>query len=211
MLKKYIIFDLDGTLINSIERNRDKIVKIIGEVDEKKINTAKYILSTTSWMPLLKQLEIIFDHNKNIDFQNLKNKIYENLQCQALGEIKFFPWTIEKLKELSNNYKLFITTANSTRFAKEELKKVGIENLFEEIIWSENVLKWKEHIDLFKEKSLDENFCRHAIYVGDGQRDREIAMSQNITFIHIGNEEIDTYEIPDISEIDEILEKIKKL
>jgi hydroxymethylpyrimidine pyrophosphatase-like HAD family hydrolase len=48
MLKKYIIFDLDGTLINSIERNRDKIVKIIGEVDEKKINTAKYILSTTS-------------------------------------------------------------------------------------------------------------------------------------------------------------------
>jgi hypothetical protein len=42
-------------------------------------------------MPLLKQLEIIFDHNKNIDFQNLKNKIYENLQCQALGEIKFFP------------------------------------------------------------------------------------------------------------------------
>jgi len=48
MLKKYLIFDLDGTLINSVERNREKIVQLIGEVDENKINTAKYILSTTS-------------------------------------------------------------------------------------------------------------------------------------------------------------------
>ncbi len=210
MNKKYIIFDLDGTLINSVEKNREKIVQIIGEVDENKINTAKYILSTTSWMPLIRQLEIIFDHNQAIDIENLKNKIYNSFQINP-EESNFFPWTIEKIKELAQDYKLFLTTGNSTRYAKEELKKAGLENYFEEIIWSEDILKGKEHICIFKDKSFDEKFCEWAIYVGDGDRDREIAMAHHIPFIHIGNDKIDTYEIADISEIDEVLEEIKGL
>jgi hypothetical protein len=36
-------------------------------------------------------------------------------------------------------------------------------------------------------------------------------MAHHIPFIHIGNDKIDTYEISDISEINEVLEKIKEL
>jgi|GEM_PF-1406434 len=36
-------------------------------------------------------------------------------------------------------------------------------------------------------------------------------MCNNITFIHVGNDEIDTYEIIDVSEINKVLEEIKSL
>lgn len=207
-MKKYLIFDLDGTLINSKNKNEEKVINIIKSLNPEKENQARYILSNTAWMPLLKQLKLIFEEQiKDLNLEELTEKIYNEL-LSLENEITFFPWVMEKIKDLREKYTLFITTGNSTRFAREELEKAWIQDYFEVILGSDKFLKWPEHIKIFKEKVADDDFCKYAIYIWDGERDREIALSHNISFIHIGNENIDTYEISDIRDIDEIFEKI---
>ena len=204
-MKKYIVFDLDGTLINSKKKNEEKVISIIKDIQPEKVNQAQYILSTTAWMPLIKQLELIFkDTLQDINLEELTKKIYDEI-FSLEKEVSFFPWVIEKIKELNWKYKLFVTTGNSTRFAKKELENVGIHKYFELILWSDEFLKWPEHIDIFKQKVDDENFCEHAIYIWDGERDREIAIAHSIPFVHIGEQNIDKYEIACISCIDDIL------
>ncbi len=81
---------------------------------------------------------------------------------------------------------------------------------FNEVIGSDALLKWSDHIKKFYDISWDEEFYEEAVYVGDGDRDREIAMKHKIDFIHIGMDNIDTYEIASVKYIDSVLEELNK-
>jgi hypothetical protein len=47
-----------------------------------------------------------------------------------------------------------------------------------------------------------------SVFIWDGQRDREIAKSRNIDFIHIWSNWDDKYEIKSVDEISKILKKL---
>ena len=209
MQKKYLIFDLDWTLINSQTWFVDLICDFLEKHVEMTKDEMKYLFHSTAWTPLEKQMCEIFWCEKK--WKEFSDKIYEKiLSHNKKNPAKFFPWIPEKILELSKKYKLFLTTWNHTDFAKEVLKKWWIIQCFEEIYWSDKIHKWREHLKIFQENSCDENFFKKAVYIWDWNSDREFAGIFDIDFIHIWSEKKDKYEIRSVAEIDEILWKINK-
>ena len=204
-MKKYLIFDLDGTLVESMKDTTQLVVNVLtqnSDVDEEK---AWYIFNTTPWMALKSQLEIIMDWASEIDIERMKTKIYAQILTL---EWHFFEWVPERIKQLSKTYTLFLTTGNSTPVAKKYLEWWWISNCFDLIYWSDQVLKWMDHLNIFKQYSQDEDFFKNSVYLWDGAQDRIYAAEAGIDFIHIWNEGKDTYEIESVVDIDNILEKL---
>lgn len=201
-MKKYIIFDLDGTLVNSMWLSIEIVARLICEnIEWIDYENAKYIVSQSAWSPLSKQIDLIC--NKEIENKDeIIDKIYDELNKVWT---EFFAWVPEKIKELSKSYKLFLTTWNSTKVAEKHLEEAWIFDNFELVLWSNNLLKWNEHLEVFEEYSNDTDFYKNAVYVWDGNADREFAKEKNIDFIHIWNDKIDKYEIASVVEIDNIL------
>jgi len=207
MIKKHLIFDLDWTLIESMSDTIKIALNYLKKIANTDIQKAEYILNTSWGMSLREQLVIIYDWVDNINIDEIKNWIYNIL---FKNEAAFFVWIPEKIIELSKNYKLFLTTWNSTPTAIKYLTNWWIIDCFELIYWSDKILKWMEHLNIFKEYSNDSMFFEKSVYIWDWTPDRMFAKQAWIDFIHIWNDKIDKYEIESVIEIDSILEKLNK-
>lgn len=202
-MKKYLIFDLDWTLIESMKETLNIVVTYILEnFENKDRETIQYYIAQTAWTPLLVQLQETLKWESEVSIKKACNDIYNEIWKH---EWEFFEWVPEKIKELSESYKLFLTTWNSTPVAKKYLIKWWIIDLFEVTLWSDKILKWNDHLEKFKEYSEDENFYENSYYIWDWNSDRDFAKAKNIDFIHIWNEGIDKYEIKSVINIDNIL------
>ena len=201
-MKKYIIFDLDGTLIESMYQSDSIIIwtirKYYPEIDEKKIIS---ILQSCTGTPLIIELEMIFEWKK-VYLQELTDEIYEEifkLDCQ------YYPGVISIVKQLSQTYILFLTTWNATKTAMKHLNAWWIQDYFSLVLWSDTLLKWIHHLEKFAGYTWDKFFYQNALYVWDGNSDREFAKMKDIDFIHVGHDRKDLYEIPSVREIGTIL------
>ena len=188
-MKKYLIFDLDWTLIKSQKVLLELVSNYLKENFWIENEKSKYFLSSTRGMPLFEQIKEIlgFDEHKA---KEIANDIYKKIENTEKGN--FFLWVPAKIKELRKNYKLFLSTWNSTKFAEENLKKWDIFDCFEYILWSENIWKSIEHIEIFKDYTWDKDFEKLAVFIWDWEKDRDIAKEVNIDFIHI-DEDIKNY------------------
>ncbi|MDD3646089.1 MAG: HAD-IA family hydrolase [Candidatus Gracilibacteria bacterium] len=204
-MKKYLIFDFDGTLICST----NKIIDVIGNYFFKNYpdleDTARYYLQNSQGMSLLEQMKTVFDNK--ITAEKVTKELYILLNTLR-NKVSFIPGVQKKIRKLSKKYRLFLTTGSSTRFAKETLKDGSIEDCFELIYGSDEVLKGKDHIDIFKEYTQDENFYKNSLYIGDGDMDKLFAQESGIDFIRVGTRGTsDEVKISSVTYIDNILEK----
>jgi FMN phosphatase YigB (HAD superfamily) len=165
---------------------------------------ARYYFSNSQWQWLKEQLEYILE-DKNLAEKEAKNiyKILWNLR----DSLSFFPWVQKKIEELYKKwYKLFLTTWSSTEFATKTLKDWGIFSFFEKVIWSDEILKWKEHLEIFKNLTWDKDFYKKSIYVWDWNMDKIYANQMWIDFIRVWNRwEESEKRINNIVEIDKFL------
>jgi|SaaInlStandDraft_6_1057023.scaffolds.fasta_scaffold67616_2 FMN phosphatase YigB (HAD superfamily) len=208
-MKKYLIFDLDWTLIKSNKIWLKQILHYIKKIDKNYLKKAKYIFSTTMWMNIFDQLKLVFDDKKISDkeIKHLWEKMYKRIRSKE-DKMHFFKWTEDKIKKLSKKYKLFLTTWNSTQFAKDILKEWWIINCFELIYWSDEIKKWKQHLDIFKNYSENDIFFKESIYFWDGDMDQLFAKESWIDFVRIWDfEEEENYVLESIAYIDNILDK----
>ncbi len=200
----YIIFDLDGTLINSTHKIIDIIEDYFLENYPDLYDDSRYYIENSFWMSLQEILENIFKCNKTAEKET--KKIYK-LLWDLRDKVKFFPWVKEKIKELKKNwYILFLTTWSSSKFAKQTLKDWEIYKYFSKVIWSDKILKWKDHLEIFKEISWDSDFYKKSIYIWDWEMDKIFALEQNIDFVRVWNRwEKDEIRVKNIIEIDKFL------
>jgi phosphoglycolate phosphatase-like HAD superfamily hydrolase len=208
-MKKYLIFDLDWTLIKSNKIWLKQILHYIKKIDKNYLKKAKYIFSTTMWMNIFDQLKLVFDDKKISDkeIKHLWEKMYKRIRSKE-DKMHFFKWTEDKIKKLSKKYKLFLTTWNSTQFAKDILKEWWIIKCFELIYWSDEIKKWKQHLDIFKNYSENDIFFKESIYFWDGDMDQLFAKESWIDFVRIWDfEEEENYVLESIAYIDNILDK----
>lgn len=205
-MKKYLIFDLDGTLLKSDEQIDKLIYNYIEKnIDSELVDTARYLIENNQWMSIKETMY------KLIANENEANKHYQSITLlidSMQGQVVFFDWIQDKIKELSQKYTLFLSTWNSDKFANEILSHGWIYDYFDKILWSSYILKSPEHIDELINYTWDIDFSSQAIFIWDWQRDRLIAESKNIDFIHIWSDNIDTYEIQSVTQIDTILEQL---
>lgn len=211
-MKKYIIFDMDWTLINSIWSCWDIIVDTCKNINPKlKKSEIINTLIKYDWCWPKDYLKYIFTNLSEKELNQIENKIYQEIIKNDWWK-NFFPWVIDTIKKLSKNYKFFLCTWNSTQFAIKKLKEWWVYELFEIVHWSEQISKSVAHINYFKEYCLDAEFEKNTIYFWDWNNDRFICEQTWIDFVKIWDEWKDKYTISSIwnwSEVENIIEKIK--
>jgi len=210
-MKKYLIFDLDWTLIDSNDWAFVNAIRFVSKIDPELWWKARYIFTTTPWLSIYKQLDMIFEWKeiKPDLIRKIWDDIYHKLRKKE-DKFDFFKWIPEMIKKLSKKYDLYLTTWNSTKFAKDMLHKWWIKNLFKMILWSNKICKWHMHLEIFKEYSMDEDFYKKSLYTWDWDMDRLFANEAWIDFVHIWKWWKDKYEIDYTIKLTKILKKFEK-
>ena len=198
-----IIFDLDGTLWNSIEGISGTWKKVLSKYPNiKRVVTIKDI---EGYMGLP-----ISDIGKKL-FPDLDSKDQMELmkECSELGQKylgkhggKLYPKLEDTLKILSNNYKLFLVSNCAVGYIQCFFKAHKLEKYFTDIECNGVTgLSKGENNKLIIQRNKLEN----PIYIGDANVDAESAKVAGIPFVYarygLGNVEKYDYVIDSFEEI----------
>lgn len=146
---KYLVFDLDGTLIRSQGRVSNLVAKFFEERFGLDFEATRYYFHSTRGKALIEQIKEYLQVGEE-EARSLSEEIYGLILQTKKGE--FFPGVVEKIKELSQDFKLFLSTGNSTAFARENLQEGGVLDCFEALIGSDLMIKGVEHLQFFAEQ-----------------------------------------------------------
>lgn len=176
-----LIFDMDGTLWNTVKATYKSANEIASEYDEVKpfsISTIEKgmglssIENTKNYMPYL-------DTNKALYYIN---KIIENtIKIISIDGADIYEGTIDTIKILSKKYKLGIVTNNKDEYVEIFLEKTGLKGYFTSYIGaaSYNIAKSEAIKRVVTINKEDNNY-----YIGDIKKDMEATIEAGITFIH---------------------------
>ena len=204
-MKKLIIFDMDGTLIDSgnvITNTINFVRKHLGmpkidkdtmltQLNNPDINSSEFFYGTSEFTP--KQTQLFTE--------------YYDENC--VKDIKLYEGIKELLEVLSDEYILSVATNASSPFAIKMLKALDIEHHFHYVVGADMVSKPKPHSDMLlhildKFSILKED----AILIGDSHKDSRSAISANISFILV-NWGFSSYDDEAVSNTIDLKEQIK--
>ncbi len=127
---KYAIFDMDGTLINSMYKWNRVILDYIENLGLKPDDDFIQVLKTKTLLTSIDYIHETFDIKKNTD-EGL-NFIYYTMKNGYLNEFELKPGVLDALKKLkSMGVKMCVATATEDQLAIPALKKQGIIDYFE--------------------------------------------------------------------------------
>jgi len=179
---KNILFDLDGTLLNSLPDIHHAINKTLnhfnlGTVD--KDYTAKSVGFGTKYF--LEQILIKINKENMFDEVNqFYMKFYEE-NCVVYGNL--YDGVLDGISKLKQkNYNMFVITNKPHKIAIETINRLGIANYFTEVIGDglyQDIKKPSCEIweNIEKKYKLDKN---ETIIVGDGIADYEFSKNTGI-------------------------------
>jgi len=178
--KQLIIFDMDGTLIDSgdtISNTVNFVRKNLGleplpkkelldNMNNPEINSSEFFYGTT----------LFTDEQTELFTQ------YYNTNCTK--DIILYEGIYELIKELSNHFTLSIATNASADFAKKMIKHLNIDIYFEFIIGSTDVSLPKPHPEMLLStlQTLDINI-KNSILIGDSNKDKKAAVACNMDYL----------------------------
>ena len=181
--KKLIIFDMDGTLINSsltIANAINYVRKNLGfepmeqeyilrHVNEPSVNAAQFFYHTKAFDA---------DHEKWFSEYYTKNHENELVLYDGIKEL------LENLKD--NGHKLALATNAYRQSTLQSLRHLDVYDTFDAIACYDDVAQGKPHPDMLY-KVLDELDCAHheALFIGDGPRDEQASHRANIDYIMV--------------------------
>lgn len=196
---KYIIFDMDGTLIDSMSAWDDVGEKVL--LENNKI-PEKNLIDTLNKMTFDESAKyLIENYNLEISLEEIKNRFYEIVKYKYENTIYLKEGVEEFLEKCKkNNIKMAILTASNREISEIVLKRLDILKYFEFIMTTEeeNLTKKDEGIYIKALKKLNSSIKETAIFE-DMLYSLEISNSIGIMTIGV----FDKSSIKDI-------EKIKK-
>ena len=206
-IKKLIIFDMDGTLIDSsltlarainhVRKNLGLEVMndehILSKVNESDLNPARYFYEVESFTSEHEQW-----------FSDYYSQHHEQEICLYKGVDEF-------LKELRKEGYLLALATNAYRVsALESLSYLNILDHFKMVICHDDVTQGKPHPDMLY-RVLEALHIKpsEAIFVGDGERDELAAKTANIDYIMVswGFSEYNNRDV--VHTVQQLKEKIK--
>jgi len=182
-MKKVVIFDMDGTLVdssltivNAINHVRAKLNLepldrnlILEKVNDPDLNPAQYFYEVPTFTP---------EHEAWFSNYYTQNHTHE------LNLYKGIPELLENLKE--KGFKLAIATNSYRSSTIESLSYLKILDYFESIACYDDVGRGKPAPDMLEKNLKDLNVTpQEAIFIGDSERDLLASKSANINYIMI--------------------------
>jgi len=199
--KELIIFDMDGTLIDSLPSIAYAINLTLKELNKEPISLdrVKDFIGRGSEILIKRVLADRIDVDSiEIDEEEFKkvHNIFLNYYSQNLNaKTTLFPNTIETLVELKNRYKIALVTNKPHQFVGSILENLKIDGYFDYVLGATDNIAKKPAPDMLIES------CKHfdikadnTVMVGDSSNDILAAKSANIDTIAVtygySNEEI---------------------
>lgn len=176
---KYILFDLDGTLINS----NDVIIKCLKETAKRYI---KKDLSTEELdlilgKPLKEQISLI--HNENVEEMiECYRKLYRQHRDDLTKEFEGIKEMLHTLKE--KGYTMGIVTSKGTSGIEHALTKFNMHKYFDVTVSADDVENHKPHPEpVLKALNALSGNIEEAILIGDSSSDILCGKNTGITTI----------------------------
>ena len=175
---KVVVFDFDGTLVNSMEAFADIAARVMPKYLPIDSKTARKSYLETSGIPFLEQLEVIFPKNP----ANEKTaEEFERIKLESYYEEPLFDdakETIEHLKK--TGAKVVVSSNNFQELVDKFVGQTGIN--FDMVLgFKENFAKGSDHFAHI-ERTLGVNKT-DITFVGDSIKDGERAGSYGVSFI----------------------------
>lgn len=210
MAKRAIMFDFDGTLVDSMNELAEISANLMNKYFEIAVPIAKRLYIETSGLPFCEQIEIIFPGSaKNRSIV----KEFEELKESTFWKHKLFPDVPDVLQYLKDmGYIVAVSSSNFDYIIRKYMQEQGVET--HEVlgfIQEKGFTKGKPHFDYIHDKyGIGYN---DIIFVGDSIKDGIKAISCGVSFIGktgINKREQFISALGDISVID-TLSELKKI
>ena len=208
---KAVIFDLDGTLINSIDYHHQAYIKALKNTG---VELTKNDFIKLLGIPAKELLELVLQkHCKAHLLTKIYNKKYKYADAHPEkvllnnNAIKILKW----LKK--NNIKIALATSSSKSFTNKILKHHNIKNYFDVILTWEDIKKPKPNPDIFinaaKKLGINKNQC---ILIEDAEIGFMAGKASGIkTYGLVGTNSADKIKKMEVDGIINDLIEIKKL
>jgi len=187
-----IIFDLDGTLVNSMPAHAKAFGEVLRafSIPEQASQNDYYF---TAGQPIDRQ----FKHTLSLfgspfSAADIKELSHQFLDILRRSQFELFPSTAAVVAQLSRaGYRLAISSGSSPDNVAEKLRHAALRGYFTVVLGSdyENgiLLKGAEHFEQIKKKLnvSDAYFIENTLAVGDGPHDMEIAREAKVRAVGI--------------------------
>ncbi|QQG40216.1 MAG: HAD family hydrolase [Candidatus Aenigmatarchaeota archaeon] len=181
---KRVIFDMDGTLVNSMPTYTGAFADVMGKRGVPRDEAGSFLINSAG-TPLQQQFyALIGKHDIKADIDECTAEFWEIVKRSTPVA---FADTESVVRTLRNqDRRLYITTGTKTEEAKLRLGAVGIAHYFDLILGDGGGLtKGPEHMEAIRKHLGEDNFERSAVYVGDGPADMRFATEARIIPIGI--------------------------
>ena len=181
--KGIIVFDLDGTLINSAPDLCNALNQTLEEINIPKISIdeVKEFLGDGA-LELIKKGISKYDSINNYNTENLRKRFLEFYDKCLLNETKFYPNAIQSINKIrKNNYSTAICTNKPVGLAKRIINGLNASSLFDIITGGDSYNYRKpDPRHLIKTIESTGNKLDKAIMIGDSLNDIKCAKKANI-------------------------------
>lgn len=155
---KYVVFDFDGTLANTLSAIREIAEEEVGPISDEDFEAMR----NEGVIGVIRRYKI-----KPWELPKVISRFSSKLKKRS--DIKLYPMIEELIQSLSKSFKLGILSSNSEDNIKLTLDKHGVTDKFE-FIYSQSSLFGKDKVmkKMCKKRQIDPS---HILYVGDEDRD----------------------------------------
>ncbi|MGB5867167.1 MAG: HAD family hydrolase [Arcobacteraceae bacterium] len=178
--KQLIIFDMDGTLIDS------------GDVITNTINFVR----TNLGLEVMPKIELLTNlNNPDInsseffygtkEFTDEQTKLFgEYYHQNCVSDISLYEGIKELLQEISEHFTLSIATNASAEFANKMIQHLEIAHHFDYVIGSDTVSTPKPHPEMLLNTVETLNKAiKHTILIGDSNKDKNAAIACDMDYL----------------------------
>lgn len=178
--KNTIVFDFDGTLVDTMQIFADVASSLIAEYFKVDKQEARDMYLKTSGLPFCSQLESMFPgHKLNAHVVSL----YETQKLDATQDIRISDASFEALNLLKNyDYDLVVSSNNFQHNIDNFIINNNLEELFTLALgYKDGFSKGRDHFEHIKQELGTDN--ERMLFIGDSLNDFKLANENGIDFI----------------------------